>query len=432
VTVQPAPVQSVQPLEVRGLDPAAVTATPLPATGQAGPVGSATVGDGTTTARPVEPNPIKRHFQDVGALATNPEQRAQIGATAMYVLSKDPDAGLQGSVAPQSIADVITLATTTPKQIIGPQLPKPRDTFTAAADTVCKGDRTCTDNAKKVGDLIRKNPSSKNQAATYSLFAGWLTAGTLTAAGLNALANPAVTGSKTYSTSGLLLGNLVGNGLTSVNGNLQLGSGAALPMALAGQGSRAATLAGMRANTAQTSLLILAVGTGPEEPITLAAVAVFAAGAALYIGIWAATHHDDLPQIELPAPAASQSAAPGGAPDPNDPNDPRNKNKQSVQANVDTPLYRGGSKMTARPGVDVKPDKTGMIPAGRGISLNSNAADKFIVQYGGPHQVDLGALPDGLQVVRTSGTHYELAPTRSMTVTDYQNLLDKVKINPLK
>jgi Pre-toxin TG len=179
MTAQPTPVQSVQSLEVRGLDPAAVTSTLTPAAGQAGPVGSttgsATVGDGTTTARPVEPNPIKRHFQEVGALATNPEQRAQIGATAMYVLSKDPDAGLQGSVAPQSLGAVIALATS---NMIGPVKPfkqTPNTVFRAAGYAVCKGDSTCKTNVDTVDKRIASIGNNGQQKTVYTLYTLGLT-----------------------------------------------------------------------------------------------------------------------------------------------------------------------------------------------------------------------------------------------------------------
>ena len=93
-------------------------------------------------------------------------------------------------------------------------------------------------------------------------------------------------------------------------------------------------------------------------------------------------------------------------------------------------VYRGGSSLTARPS-DVRIDKaSGLLRPGWGISLNSDPNASQIVKYGGPYKVD--SIPDGLQITQVGKEgHFELAPARSMTMEQYQGLLQQVQLSPV-
>ena len=87
--------------------------------------------------------------------------------------------------------------------------------------------------------------------------------------------------------------------------------------------------------------------------------------------------------------------------------------------------------MQARPGYDVKPDKaTGLIPPTRGVSLNSNPNNPNVVRNGGAFEVK--SIPEGLQIIRTKDDHFEIVPTRPMTVDDYNDLLKQVELEECK
>ncbi len=80
--------------------------------------------------------------------------------------------------------------------------------------------------------------------------------------------------------------------------------------------------------------------------------------------------------------------------------------------------------MKARP-KDVEIEN-GMVQPTKGVSINSNISEA--AKYGKPHLV--GDLPDGLQIVHTAGTHYEIAPRFAMTMESYQELLYTVPLFP--
>ncbi len=88
-------------------------------------------------------------------------------------------------------------------------------------------------------------------------------------------------------------------------------------------------------------------------------------------------------------------------------------------------LYRGGNDMTARD-IDVK-IKDGMVQPTRGISVNSNI--NAVAKFGQPFK--LGEIPNGLQVVLTSGTHFEIIPAYAMPFNTYQNLLYGIPLIPI-
>ena len=93
------------------------------------------------------------------------------------------------------------------------------------------------------------------------------------------------------------------------------------------------------------------------------------------------------------------------------------------------PLYRGGSSLVPRKGIDYNIDANGFVKE-RGISLNSDKMNPFVQKYGGAFEVDLESIPDGLKLKHTGGTHYELVPSRNMTETEYLNLMKQVELLP--
>ena len=98
-----------------------------------------------------------------------------------------------------------------------------------------------------------------------------------------------------------------------------------------------------------------------------------------------------------------------------------------------TGLYRGGSSLQARLGVDVKAAADGLIhPLAKngkpqGLSLNINPLDPFIQKYGGAFPVN--SLPEGLQALQSGKTgHFVIAPKVPMTFEAFQKLLSQVKL----
>ncbi|MCM1368220.1 MAG: polymorphic toxin-type HINT domain-containing protein [Roseburia sp.] len=89
-------------------------------------------------------------------------------------------------------------------------------------------------------------------------------------------------------------------------------------------------------------------------------------------------------------------------------------------------VYRGGSDMTVRR-CDVKMSADGLVQPKRGISVNSNI--DAVRSFGQPHKI--GALPDGLLLKNTSGTHFEIIPKYAMDLNTYQSLLNKITLIPM-
>jgi hypothetical protein len=94
-------------------------------------------------------------------------------------------------------------------------------------------------------------------------------------------------------------------------------------------------------------------------------------------------------------------------------------------------VFRGGSSMEARPGIDVKVGKDGLIqptkPNGKpqGISVNIDPANPNVASRG-VYQVE--SVPEGLTIIRDGNTgHFVIAPTKPMTPAEYQALLNQVK-----
>ena len=89
-------------------------------------------------------------------------------------------------------------------------------------------------------------------------------------------------------------------------------------------------------------------------------------------------------------------------------------------------LYRGGNDMTPRK-MDIATDLNGNVLPEKGISVNSDPSK--VARFWHPHKI--GKLPDGLKIIHTSGTHFEIIPTYAMPLEQYQNLLNMIPLTPL-
>ena len=89
------------------------------------------------------------------------------------------------------------------------------------------------------------------------------------------------------------------------------------------------------------------------------------------------------------------------------------------------PLFRGGSTLIPRVGIDVLIDKTtGLLRTDRGVSVFDEAAR--VERFGGAYQV--ASIPTGL-IIQQRGRdlgHYEILPAEPMTFESYVALLQQV------
>ena len=93
-------------------------------------------------------------------------------------------------------------------------------------------------------------------------------------------------------------------------------------------------------------------------------------------------------------------------------------------------VYRGGNSFTIKSG-EIKIDSaTGMVKDTHGISLDVNP--NTVSKFGGAYKID--SLPDGLKIIQrgTRAEHFEIVPTRPMTVDEIQGLLNQIKTSPVK
>jgi hypothetical protein len=96
----------------------------------------------------------------------------------------------------------------------------------------------------------------------------------------------------------------------------------------------------------------------------------------------------------------------------------------------DGPIYRGGDKIFMSD-VDIRNsvNKQGFMKR-KGISLNLDKNNHWVQQKGGAFEVDYSTVPDELEFMHTSGTHYEIVPKVAgvMTLERYQELVSKIKL----
>lgn len=90
----------------------------------------------------------------------------------------------------------------------------------------------------------------------------------------------------------------------------------------------------------------------------------------------------------------------------------------------DIDVYRGGNSLIAKVTDVVIDPATGLVQPVNGVSVSSRP-DR-LVRFGGPYRVT--NVPPELSIVRVghSRHHYEIVPTRAMSMDEYQNLLDQI------
>jgi RHS repeat-associated protein len=105
----------------------------------------------------------------------------------------------------------------------------------------------------------------------------------------------------------------------------------------------------------------------------------------------------------------------------------------SVGTAPSTGLFRGGSSLQARLGVDVKAAADGLIhPLAKngkpqGLSVNIDRLDKWVQDKGGAFPVN--SLPEGLQALQSGKPgHFVIAPKTPITLEEFQRLLNQVKL----
>jgi RHS repeat-associated protein len=106
---------------------------------------------------------------------------------------------------------------------------------------------------------------------------------------------------------------------------------------------------------------------------------------------------------------------------------------EDVLAESGIRVFRGGPSLQARD-IDIKIDKqTGLVQPGRGVSVNADPAG--LERFGGAYRIEMDTVPPELEVIQ-HGTkdpgHYEIVPRQPMAPARYQELLDKVKLTPVK
>ena len=95
-------------------------------------------------------------------------------------------------------------------------------------------------------------------------------------------------------------------------------------------------------------------------------------------------------------------------------------------------VYRGGPTLQMRD-IDVKIDKqTGLVQPGKGVSLSTDPAS--LERFGGAYEIDMQSVPPELEVIQQGKNpdHHVFSPRQPMTPAHYQELLDKVKLTPVK
>ncbi|MEK3825864.1 RHS repeat-associated core domain-containing protein [Paenibacillus sp. FSL K6-1558] len=93
-------------------------------------------------------------------------------------------------------------------------------------------------------------------------------------------------------------------------------------------------------------------------------------------------------------------------------------------------VYRGGKTFEVRTN-EVKLDKkTGLVKTTHGLSLDINP--NTISKFGGAYRID--SIPDGLKIIQRGSRleHFEIVPAYDMTLKMYQDLLNLIKVSPMK
>lgn len=93
-------------------------------------------------------------------------------------------------------------------------------------------------------------------------------------------------------------------------------------------------------------------------------------------------------------------------------------------------IYRGGGDFTVEL-KDIKIDKaTGLVKDTHGLSLDINP--DTVSKFGGAYKIE--SIPDGLKVIQrgSRAEHFEIVPTKPVTVEQFQELLNQIKTSLVK
>ena len=71
--------------------------------------------------------------------------------------------------------------------------------------------------------------------------------------------------------------------------------------------------------------------------------------------------------------------------------------------------------------------KDGLVQPGKGVFVNVKS--NTVLSFGKSHKV--GLLPKGLDVIHTGGTHFEIAHSLAMSLEQYQQALNAIKLIPI-
>lgn len=95
----------------------------------------------------------------------------------------------------------------------------------------------------------------------------------------------------------------------------------------------------------------------------------------------------------------------------------------------DIEVYRGGNSLIAKATDVVTDPASGLIQPVNGVSVSSRP-DK-LVRFGGPYRVT--NVPPELEIIRVGKKrhHYEIVPTRPMSMGEYQGFLDRIVLVPI-
>lgn len=95
---------------------------------------------------------------------------------------------------------------------------------------------------------------------------------------------------------------------------------------------------------------------------------------------------------------------------------------------MDGDFYRGGTSLKALPTDLVLDPATGLVQPVNGVSVSSRP--EKLVRFGGPFRVT--NVPPELEIVQVgrSRHHYEVVPTRPMSLDEYQGYLDRIVLVP--
>ncbi len=93
-------------------------------------------------------------------------------------------------------------------------------------------------------------------------------------------------------------------------------------------------------------------------------------------------------------------------------------------------VYRGGKEFKLKPGEYKINKESGMVKTTHGVSLDTQP--ETVSKFGGAYRIE--SMPDELQIIQRGkrAEHFEIVPKVEMSVEKFQNLLDEIKVTPVK